>query len=159
MKWALRLLGLALLIGPILIAFGMNNWDLKAAVIPSEDEISQVTGQITGIFGDGFSQDTFTIGNPTVIGTNVILPITFKSPLSVPIRINDISVTVVDQGTTLGQLNLEEGVDVPVDGTVSFDLVGTYSGPMPSDPQIGGMNLNIEVYGVTVQVNMGMEEG
>ncbi|MFH1821768.1 MAG: hypothetical protein ABH852_04945 [Methanobacteriota archaeon] len=160
LKWALRLLGIALFIGPFLIALGMHNWDIREAVLPSDEEMSQVTSQITDMFGDEFSPDTLTVGSPVISSNNVRLPVTFKSPLKMPIKITDISVTVVDQGATVGQLHLEEGMlEIPASGTVSFALVGTYTGTIPSDPQLGDMSFTLEVYGVTVQVNPSMQGG
>jgi len=160
LRWGLRLLGLALLIGPILIAFGMHNWDIKETVLPSQDDIDQVTGQVTGMFSGGFSQDTLTIGTPSISGSDVRVPVTFRSPLNVPIKVTDISVTVVDQGATLGQLHLEDGaLEIPAGGTVSFALVGTYTGTIPSDPQLGEMSITLEVYGVTAQINPSAQGG
>ena len=160
LKWSLRVLGIALAVAPILIAFGMHNWDLREAVLPNDAEINQVSSQVTGMFGGGFSQDTFTMGNPIISGNDIRLPVTLKSPLKVPIRITNISVTVSDQGAQVSQLHMEESaLEVPASGTVSFTMVGTLAGTIPSNPQLTGMNVTLEVYGVTVQLNPDMRSG
>lgn len=153
LKWALRLLGLALTIGPIIIAFGINNWDIKATVLPSDAELNQVTNQVKGVFGGGLSPDTFTHGNLTSDGNNVQLQVTFKSPLNVPIKITSISINVSNQGAQLTQLHMQEGVvDVPANGTANLTFVGSYSGTIPVNPQLSA-TATFETYGVTVQLN------
>ncbi len=160
LKWALRLLGLALAIGPILIAFSMNNWDLRATVLPSDQELGQVQDQLTqSVFGGGISEDTLTYGSPITSGNNVTVPITFRSPLNISGTILSFDVGIDDQGIRVAELHLQDGpVHVPANGTVEFDLAGTYQGEMPANPQIGSLTVTFEVYGVTVRIS-GMAEG
>ncbi|MDI6884279.1 MAG: hypothetical protein QMD00_04020, partial [Hadesarchaea archaeon] len=64
--WGLRLLGLFLMIGPFIIALGSHNWDIQAAVLPSEAELGQVRETLSGILGGGgFSENTLTIESST----------------------------------------------------------------------------------------------
>ncbi len=156
LKWCLRLLGIALLIGPILVALSANNWDIKAAVLPTEEEMNQVMDSVTGVFGGGFSQDTFVIGNPSVSGNKVSLLVSFKSPFNVPIKIIDVTITVADKGVQVGQLSMQDSVvEVPVNGTANLTLVGTLTGSYPTDPQFSIQSGTFEVYGVSVHLQMG----
>lgn len=160
LKWGLRLLGLALTIGPILIAFGMHNWDIKETVLPSQEDINQVTGQIAGVFGGGFSKDTLTFGDNVISDNNVTVPATFRSPFKVPVRVTSFSVLVMDQGVQIATLHLEGGaVEVPANGTVNFNLVGSYSGGAVTDPRLANLSVTFEIYGVTVQMNADMQGG
>jgi len=160
LKWALRLLGLALTIGPILIALGAHDWDVKKAVLPSDEEIRQISDQVTGIFGGGFSQETLTFGEPILSGNIIRLPVTFRSPLKVPIKITDFSVMVTDQGAQAIELQMEEtGLDIPANGTAALTLVGSISGALPSNPKLAAISASLEVYGVTIQLHPSIQGG
>jgi hypothetical protein len=49
----------------------------------------------------------------------------------------------------------EAEVDVPASGTVNFTLIGPYTGAPLTDPEPTDVNITFEVYGVTLQVQMG----
>ena len=55
LKWGLRLLGLALVIAPILIAFSMNDWDIRNTLLPSNEEMVQIQERMTELFDGGLS--------------------------------------------------------------------------------------------------------
>lgn len=155
LKWVLRLLGIALLIGPILVAFSMNNWDLRQTVLPSESEMSQVSESVSGLFGGGISQNPFEWQDPIVTGTTIRLPVKFTSPFNAPIKITDISATVSDQGVQIAELRMEEDeVEVSAKGTANFTLAGSFSGMPPVSPQFSRLTGNFEMYGLTVQIQM-----
>lgn len=44
--WGLRLLGIALFIGPFIAAFAVHDWDLQAAVMPSQAEMDEVKERV-----------------------------------------------------------------------------------------------------------------
>ncbi|MQY68082.1 MAG: hypothetical protein GH150_01675 [Hadesarchaea archaeon] len=154
--WGLKLLGIALFVGPFIAAFAVHNWDLKATVMPSQEEMDEITETISGLFGEGFSEDTFTIGTPTSSGNTIRIPVGFTSPIDLPIKITDISFAISDQGVEVAQVEMEETeVEIPANGTVNFTLIGSYAGALPTDPQPTDMNITFEAYGVTLQVQMG----
>ncbi|MGC8817469.1 MAG: hypothetical protein ACP5PX_06695 [Candidatus Hadarchaeum sp.] len=152
LKWALRLLGIALVVVPIILAFSANGWDLKKALLPSEQELSQVSEGVGDIFGGGFSEETMSMGQPVISGSSVRVPVTFKSPFKVPIKLKEVNLTVSGQGMPPIQLQMEEEeLEIPANGSVNFTLVGTIPGSPPSNPQITAVNVTFEIYGVTIQ--------
>jgi len=159
LKWGLRLLGIALAFGPLLIALGAHNWDIKAAVLPSDAEIKEIGDSVKGIFGGGFSENTFSIGSPTIVGNTVRVSVSFTSPFNIPIKIENVSASVSDQGVEIAQVQLANEVEVPAMATVNFTLVGTYTGGLPTNPQLSGADITFEFYGVTVQVHMSGGQG
>ncbi|TES83163.1 MAG: hypothetical protein E3J91_03625 [Hadesarchaea archaeon] len=156
LSWGLRLLGIALFVGPFIAAFAVHNWDLKATVMPSQEEMDEITETISGLFGEGFSEDTFTIGTPTSSGNTIRIPVRLTSPLNLPIKITDLSLTMSDQGVEVAQVEMEETeVEIPANGTVDFTLIGPYTGTLPTDPQPTDVNITFEAYGVTLQMQVG----
>lgn len=121
--------------------------------MPSQEEMDEITETISGLFGEGFSEDTFTLGTPTFSGNTIRIPVGFTSPLDLPVKITDLSFTISDQGV---EVEMEETeVEIPANGTVNFTLTGSYTGTPPTDPQLTDMNITFEMYGVTLQVQMG----
>jgi len=155
LSWGLRLLGIALFVGPFIVAFAVHNWDLQATVMPSQEEIDELSETVSGLFGGGFSEDTFILESPTYSGGKVRMPVRFTSPLNLPIKITDISITLSDEGVEVAQVEMEETeVEIPANGTVNFTLIGPYTGTPPTDPQPTDMNITFEAYGVTLQIQM-----
>ena len=156
--WGLRLLGIALFIGPFIAAFAVHNWDFKAALIPSQAEIDEVKGMLSGLFGEGFSPPNI-LGYEN-IGTTIRVTAEFTSPLKLPIKITDVFASISDQGVQVAQVQMEEAeVEVPANGTKSFTLVGSYTGGPLIDPQPTDMSMTFEFYGVTMQLQMQAEQG
>jgi hypothetical protein len=160
LAWGLRLLGIALAIGPLLIALGTHNWDIKAAVLPSDAEIKEVEDSVKGVFGGGFSENTFSIGSPTIVGNTIRISVSFTSPFNIPIKIKDISASVSNQGVEIAQVQMQEDeVEVPATATVNFTLVGAYTGGLPTNPQLSGAGITFEFYGVTILAHMSSGQG
>lgn len=154
--WGLKLLGIALFVGPFIAAFAVHNWDFQATVMPSQEEMDELEETLSGLFGEGFSEDTFTLGTPTFSGNTIRIPVGFTSPLNLPVKITDLSFTISDQGVELAQVEMEETeVEIPANGTVNFTLTGSYTGTPPTDPQPTDMNITFEAYGVTLQMQVG----
>ncbi len=154
--WGLKLLGIALFVGPFIAAFAVHNWDLQATVMPSQEEMDELKEMISGLLGEGFSEDTFILENPTYSGGKIRIPVRFTSPLNLPIKITDISLTVSDQGVEVAQVEMEETeLEIPANGTVNFTLIGPYTGTPLTDPQLTDMNITLEAYGVTLQMQVG----
>lgn len=157
--WGLKLLGIALFVGPFIAAFAVHNWDLQATVMPSQEEMDELEERLSGLFGEGFSEDTFTLENPTYSGGKIRIPVRFTSPIDLPIKITDLSFAISDQGVEVAQVEMEETeLEIPTNGTVNFTLTGSYTGTPPTDPQLTDMNVTFEVHGVTLQVQMGQGE-
>lgn len=156
LSWSLRLLGIALFIGPFIAAFAAHNWDFKAALVPSQAEIDEVNEQISGfVFEEGFSEDPLTFEDPTYSDTTIRVTTTFNSHFKIPIKIKDLSATISDHGVKVAQVQMEEEeVDVPANGTVNFTLVGSYTGDNLTDLERTDVNITFELYGVTLQVPM-----
>ena len=152
--WGLRLLGLALAIGPFIIALGMHNWDIKAALINPE-EISQTKEMVGELFGAGeLSPPTFQIPPPPY-GEVVTIPTSFKSPFRFPITITDISGRFSLEGN-MYRLRLEDG-NVYIQGLESktFNLIAERT----TESGLKNVTVTFEFYGVTAQLQMGTMQG
>ena len=154
--WGLRLLGIALFIGPFIAAFAAHDWDIQAAVVPSQAEMDEVNDRLSGlVVEEGFSEDPLTFGDPTYSDTTIRVTVGFTSPLKIPIKITDLSASMSDQGVQVAQVQMEEAeIDVPANGTANFTLVGSYTGIPPTNPEPTDVNITFELYGVTLQLQM-----
>ncbi|MBC7219671.1 MAG: hypothetical protein H5T49_06050 [Hadesarchaea archaeon] len=160
LKWALRLLGIALVVVPIVVALAAKDWDLKEAVLPSEQELSQVTEAVGGIFGGGFSEDTLSLGEPTLSGSSVRVQATLKSPFQVPIKLKEFNLTISDQGMPPIQLQMEEDeLEIPAKGTAVFTLVGAIPAAPPSNPRMTAVSIAFEIYGITITLTPDISGG
>lgn len=174
LKWGLRLLGILLFIGPLLIALGTHNWDIKAAVLPSENEMKEIEESVKGIFGET-PIENFAFSNPTYdINTGSFsAEVSFKSNVNLLLTITDLSgyVTCAEHGVRLGPISMQEqSVVVPKNGNASFTAVGTatsegmlhiatsHAGNLPT---IGLENASftIELYGVSLQIRISESMG
>ena len=171
--WGLRLLGIALFISPFIAAFAVHNWDFKAALMPSQAEMDEVKGMLSGLFGEGFSENAFTVGTSTLVGATVRITVSFTSPFNIPVKIMDISCGVSCQhNVRLTSVQMEEkGVEIQPKGTETFALVGTltqegnqhildyHGGAMPDDLNPTDLNFELEFYGVTLRLSMETMQG
>jgi len=156
LSWGLRLLGIALFIGPFIAAFAAHNWDFQAAVVPSQAEMDDVRERLSGlVVEEGFSEDPFIFETPIFSNNTVRMEVRFTSPLKIPIKITDLSATISDHGLQVAQVQMEEAeVDVPANGAENFTLVGFYNGDNLTDPEPTDLNITFELYGVTLQLQM-----
>ncbi len=168
--WGLRLLGIALFIGPFIAAFAAHNWDLQAAVMPSQAERDEVKERLTGVFAEEFSGDILeNQGPPTIdLMTNqVSVTVKFTSPFNLDVKITDISggFSCEQHGDVLLAYvqMVEQEVDLPANGTATFSLVGTLTpggnqhivdvhGGSPPGVTPTDVSFELEFYGVTVRV-------
>ena len=172
--WGLRLLGIALFIGPFIAAFAVHNWDFKAALMPSQAEIDEVKGMLSGLFGEGFSPEkAFTVETSTLDGTAVRITVGFTSPFNLPVKIMDISCGVSCQhNVRLASVQMEKkGVEIQPKGTATFALIGTltqegnqhilvyHGGAMPDDFNPTDLNFELEFYGATLKLSMKTMQG
>lgn len=160
LKWSLRLLGIALVVVPIIVALSAKNWDVKAAVLPSEQELNQISGSVGEIFGEGFSEDTMILGQPTFDANQISIPVIFNSPFKVPIELKELTLTVSDQGMQIIQLQMEEDeLEIPANGTVTFTLVGAVPAAHPSNFEVRTISVVFEIYGITISFTQGSSGG
>jgi len=159
LKIALMLLGILLSVGPLIIALGSHNWNIMAAVMPSDAEIKQSTDMVTGLFDNKGFENAFSIGLPTIQGNTLRVTTQFTSPFNFPITLNELVVSVSDQGATIAQARNEGVVEIPARGTANITFVGTYTGALPTNPQIQIDNLTVEFYGITVFAQMSSVQG
>ncbi len=153
LSWGLRLLGIALFIGPFIAAFAAHNWDIQAAFVPSQAQIDKVNEQISGlVVEEGFSEDPLTFDNLDYSDDTITVTGRFTSPFKVPIKITNLSASISDQGIQV-QME-EEEVAVPANGTGNFTLVGSYTGDNLTNPEPTDVNITFELYGVTLQIQM-----
>ena len=169
--WGLRLLGIALFVGPFVAAFAVHNWDFKTALMPSQTEIDEVRSRL-GLSGDGFSENPFTMGTPTLDGTTVRITGSFTSPFNLPVKIMDISFGVsCKHGVRLISMQMEEEeIEVQPRGTATFTLVGMltqegnqhildyHGGAMPELTPTD-LSFELELYGVTLRLSMETTQG
>ena len=161
------MLSAVLFLGPIAAAFASHNWDLKATVVPSEDEISAVKDRLGGIFEENISsEEVFDIRDSTVEPDEMEAIVDFNSPFHIDVKIKEISGKVFCRahGVYLGSIHLmEEEVSVPADGKATFHVIGEmtsegyqhvqedHGGELP-DIRLSGMVFELEAYGVKVRV-------
>lgn len=176
LRWSLRLLGIILFIAPFLIALGMHNWDIQAAVLPSEAEMSQVKDMLSGIFSGGSLENALMFGTPTFDGTTLEVSATINSPFNIPVTIADISGNLtcsVHPGIVLAQIQMEEeSVEVPANGTANITIVGqpttegiqhimnVHGGDISTiTPGFENVSITIEFYGLSIQIQMSESMG
>jgi hypothetical protein len=153
------LLGLFLALGPLLIALGTHNWNIMEAVMPSDAEMQQTTNMVTGLFNTQGAENMFLVGTPTVQGSTISLPIQFTSPVSIPLTLKELTASISDQGVTVAQVQIQAPAEIPAGGTANITLVGTYTGAVPTNPQLAEGNIAFEVYGVTVSLQLLVGQG
>ena len=155
--------------GPLIAALAINNWDIAAAVLPSESEINEIENSVTGIFG-GTPIENFTFSNQTYNSNtgSFSADVSFKSNINLSLTITDFSgyVTCAEHGIRLGSISMQEqSVVVPENGNASFTIVGTAThegmqhiatSHAGSLPRIGleNANITIELYGVSLQIQI-----
>ena len=171
--WGLRLLGIALSVGPFVAAFAVHNWDFKAALMPSQAEIGEVKGMLTGLF-EKPSEEMWEVQNLTFDGTTIRATARIKSPFKVQVKITDVSgdMSCKEHGVHLTHVQMEEEeVEVQPRGATTFALVGAvtqegvqhlidvHGGAGPTDPSFENVEFTLELYGVSIKVSVeGREE-
>lgn len=172
LRIGLLLLSILIPVGALAAAFAANDWDLKATVMPGQDEIDGVRDKIENMFGEEFSENTFNLSTPTInlVTREIRATVNLTSPFNVDVKITEISggVSCEQHELPLGSVQMEEQeVNVTANGTATFTLLGAlttggyqhiidaHGGDLP-DVTLTDMVFEFEFYGVTVRVeNMG----
>ena len=163
--WGLRLLGIALAIGPFIVALGTHNWDIKAAVLPSEEEMSGLTDRFQGLRG-GFFKDMEFVDN-RIVGDNFLeITVRFTSTIGFDLEINEFSskltcaletphaylatvnlkAPVTIESYSLGELILTANITQAV-----THYLASHAGEIPT---INFENFSFQIYGITIETTM-----
>ena len=154
LKWGLRILGIALAVGPILTVMAMHNFDIQAAFLPSDEEMASVQNNLTGLFDMDDASDMFSMGTPSINGNNISIPIVIESPFQMPITIKSMSASMTDGGSTIAQVSMvESDVAVASGGSANINLAGQFTGGIPVNPTPSSVAASIEVLGVTIEMD------
>lgn len=164
----LGLLTFALILGPIVIAFGTHNWGLKETVFPSENQIDDIRNRVEGLMGDSeTSEETFSVTGSKISGDDFSVSLDFTSPLNFRIVLEEIEGTLSEDGVKLGSIELvEENVEVEKRATRSITLEGVlteqgkgriediYGGEVPADVELSEGTLRFRASGVSVEISL-----
>lgn len=155
LRWGLRILGISLAIGPILIVLGMHNFDIQAAFMPSEEDTAELTDSMSELVDVQGMGSLLTVGAYQPSGDGAIVEVTFNSPFEENVTVTDASGRV-NTGFGVYQLRLEDD-NVPIRGLESkdFNIIGETSTGGDLEP----LSVTFEVYGVSIQAWMSMEGG
>ena len=159
LKIGLRLLGLAFSIGPLLIAFSINDWDIQRTMVNAA-EIESIENQIRGLFEQ--EAGGFEIGEAEYDNTSHLLrlPVTLSLPFPFSIDLVgfDITAQFDSQQVTLSMeqdsvtLSPNENAVVWLSGQVADEtLVNT----QPTNIQ---GSLTLQKYGVSINVKFTAQE-
>ncbi len=153
LKWSLKILGIALAVGPILAVMAMYNFDIQAAFFPSDEEIAAVQNNLTGLFDTEGASDMFNVGTPSINGNTLSIPIAIESPFQMPITIKSFSASMSEGGSTVVQVSMvESDVTIAAGGSANITLSGQFTGDIPVNPTPSDISASIEVLGVTINV-------
>jgi hypothetical protein len=152
--WGLKLLGIALFVGPFIAAFAAHDWDLRAAVMPSEEEMAEVQEALTGLFGRGVGNILTFGGIPPDAGQSFTVPVTFNSPFKFPVTITDLSGGISVANNTYRLRMERESEDVPKLENKTFNVIGVLT-----TEDAGEIVLTFEGYGLTVRLRAVAEPG
>ena len=167
LTWSLRSLSVALLVGPLIVAFAVHGWDYRAAVMPSQTEMDEITERFQSLFGEGsveFQSSTF-------VGTTITATVEFKLPFNFRVELVDFSCSIFcnTHNVFLASLEMEEEkVTIQPGENVTLTLVGelTSNGSQDISDNHGGAlpplaalsftgSFQAESYGVTMKMQIG----
>jgi len=161
--WGLRLLSIALWVGPLIAALGIHGWDIRAAVMPSQAEIGEITERFQGLFGEGSMEVT----SSTLDGATITTTVKFTSPFNFRVEVTDVSGSIFCQmhNVRLASAGMEgDRVTIQPRGEAILALVGTltpegsqhiskvHGGALPAALGFTG-SLQAESYGVTMRIS------
>ena len=167
--WGLRLLGIALIIGPFIVALGTHNWDPKAAMLPSEEEISGLTDMLEGLRGEEFFFKYTELVDKRIVGDNLEITVRFTSTIGFDLEIDEFSSKLTCALETphayLANGNLK--APVTIESYSSGELILTadirqavahylafHAGETPT---INFENLSFQIYGITIETAMSLK--
>jgi len=156
----LKLLGLAFSIGPLLIAFSINGWDVQATLFNTE-EFQPLEGETAGFFGEGegagveIDQAGVEYDNITKI---VRVPVTISLPMNFSIDLTEFTLSGIVDGQSINLTMEEEKVKLVPGENALIHLIGTVGvDPTSKEIQSTTGTITLEKSGVTIQLVI--EEG
>lgn len=137
----MTLLTVALWIGPILMAFQANDWNLKRTLLPRQEEMSEVREKVRDITGTTISENSFSLVSQDISEEKISQTISFTSPLRTDMKplntifIEKIRLELSDetQGIEFVTLELENPSGIGPGETKPIVLSGT---PTPAGKEI-----------------------
>lgn len=155
LKLGLKLLGLGFLLGPLLIAFGMNGWDLQATLVNSQ-EFQEVEDSIGEMFGEQ-EGGSIQILTENAFYDNIThqarVPVEISLPFSFPVVLVGFEISGMADGHPVSlsmkqdhvSLLPGENVVITLEGQIDVDITEA------EITQTQG-TISFEKYGVTIQV-------
>lgn len=120
----LRLLSIFLIIGPILLAFSANNWDLKKTLL-EENGVKEVEDKLSGL---NFENIEWSVDETQIQYSEhtriARIPISIYSRLSFSFTLQELEVQVTYDGRQSMFRMEEENVEIVPNENVTFHLTG-----------------------------------
>lgn len=173
----LGLLTIALWIGPIAMAFQANGWSLKKTIMPDQEDLNAVQQKIQEAMGQaGFSPDMFQPVDNNLEGNTLSLTFQFQSPLDSEVKVKEIQLVLLKDGTEIVTLNMEEdqvvvspgeSEQILVSGELSEEGMALLSqgGAPTGGGFLGGSEMGensyfeFEVKGITLKISLSAMQG
>jgi hypothetical protein len=147
---ALRALGLAFSLGPLLLAFAMNDWDVERTLINPE-EVQAIQGRLGGLLQQ---QDTGTFEIGAAVFDNAVgrlrLPVTLSLPFPFSVDLTEFELTLWFDSQPVSLAMEEDSVPLQPGRSVEIWLSGSVSENIAAQPtRVEGL-LRLERAGVTM---------
>jgi hypothetical protein len=161
LRLGLKLLGLCLVVGPILAAFTMHDWDVVAAVIDLEG-LRDISGPLENMIDENaFERQLGGLGNTVedlvqqmergeLENTLVEIPLEFP-PFSFPVTLTEISISI--GGVPVLRMK-DEAVELRPGSPATVYLVGDLGAISTSENLEMGVEIGFEWRGVEVRMMM-----
>ena len=148
----LRLLSVLLVISPILIAFQVNNWDLKKTLL-EESGVREIEDKLSGL---NFENVTWTVVENEVeyneVTRDARIPIDVYSDLGFRIKILEVEFDISFDGQH-ATLRMENEVELIPKEKTRMHIVGTfYEDPRGKEIRVDTGRIVIEKLGVIIEV-------
>lgn len=166
LNWGLRLLGLILFLGPFIAALAVHNWDIVAAVVPSESEIEEISGRFQGLSDRPYRDAEIT--DQKVVGDNLEITINLIPGLGFDLEIDefsaDLTCALETPHANLGVVRLKEPVFLKANSaeitlTVNVQRAREHFQNLhpQESPVVNLEHLSFKIYGITIYTEMRLE--
>ncbi|MHC1635637.1 MAG: hypothetical protein ACXQTS_03310 [Candidatus Methanospirareceae archaeon] len=159
LRGIIRVIPTIILIMCIVEAFATHDWDIKATIFPeSPMEMVKKFIPLEGITsGELLEIENFEISED---GSKLMVKMTFRSPLNIPLRIEDLSGEVVVVGGVY-RVSLPQEVEVLPGEVVDLELEGKFletGEPFPSpsvtESVFRNLRMKLNIKGLRIEVSM-----
>lgn len=164
LNWGLRLLEIALFVGPFIAAFAMHDWNIMEAVLPSEAEMSGITERFQGLSGAPF--ENVEVVSQQIVGDNLELVIRLTSKIGLDLEIDefsgDLTCALETPHALLSVVRLKEPVVVVANSRVEIHLTANITQAVEhyttyhsgESPRVNLENFMFKIYGITIDTTM-----